>query len=385
MAEHTHYDATCRVGCHHLAQGLALKGHQITYLSSCLTPLHLCYLPRLEVRRRFRNWLAGGQTFGQNLYAYVPFSPLPFTRKPLLDSPWIANHQLRWSLPPLRKKFKQRGPFDALLIGDPRSIPLIDQVGAPVNILRLTDNMLGVATTPRSVKQLIEAALSKCDHVIVTSYHLSTLLEEWFGFRDAIHMPNGVDLHHFDHPSPIEPADFAQIPKPRAIYAGNIDVRIDLALLRHCANSLPHLSFVLLGPIQTSLASIRRCPNIHILGPRAYAEIPHYFAASQAAIIPFHQGAHIDSICSIKLLEYLAAALPTVATQWKELEFQKPPIYAAKNTAEFIEYIAKALSEAPQRKLYRSYAEQHPWEKNIEILESIILQKPLGIVVEPHI
>jgi glycosyltransferase involved in cell wall biosynthesis len=371
MAEHTHYDSTCRVGCHHLALELARKGHQITYLSSCLTPLHLCYLPQLEIRRRFRNWFAGGHHFEQNLYAYVPFSILPFTRKPLLDAPWIANHQLHCTLPPLPKKLSQRGPFDALLIGDPRFIPLIDQIKAPVNILRLTDNMLGIATTPRSVKQLIKIALSKCNYVIVTAHHLSKLLEEWFGFRDAIHMPNGVDLNHFGHSALTEPEDFAQIPIPRVIYAGNVDTRLDLDLLHHCANTLPHVSFVLLGPIQTSLTSIRSCPNIHILGPRTYSQIPHYFAASQAAMIPFHSGPHIDSICSIKLLQYLAAGLPTVATRWKELEFQKPPIYIAYKSAEFAAYIQKAVSEPSQQELYRSYAKQYPWEKNIEILEKL--------------
>lgn len=372
MAEHTHYEADCRVGCHHLAEGLVHRGHRVFYISSYLTPLHLLYsITRRSpiVRQRFLNWVSNGKQWSSQFYSYVPFSLLPLTKQPLLDFPWLANHQFQFTFPSLKRKLPHS--FDAILIGDPRFLPLLDQVEAPVKIFRLTDDVLSMENTPRSTAELLKVGLPKCTHVFVTAKNLCAILDREFGFKTAIHMPNGVDFNHFMKEG-AEPSDLSKIPNPRVIYAGAIDERINVDLLEVCAQKLPAVSFILIGPVLLNVGHLKKYPNIHFLGPRPYREIPFYFASCQAGMIPFRKNKRTDSICSIKLLQYLAAGLPTISTRLLEMESQKAPIFLAKDAEEFTAHVKTALAEIGNRAQYRKFAQQFSWEKNIEQIEKLI-------------
>ncbi len=373
MAEHTSFDSVCRVGCHHLAEGLARKGHEVIYLSAYLTPLHLPYLltsRRADITARFSNWLSNGRMEKEGVFTYVPFSMYPYARKFGLDQTWIAERQFQRTIPHLKRKVT--GKFDALLIGDPRFVPLIDQVDARVKVLRLTDDVLSMESTPRTVAGLIGKGLLKCDSVIVTAKNLCRLLEERYGYKDAIYMPNGVDLDHFLSKKVEEPTDLANIPEPRLIYAGSMDNRIDLSLVEHCAAKLSSVSFVFVGPNHLPLGSLKKHPNIHLLGPRLYRQLPAYFSHSQAAMIPFQKNDRTDSMCSIKLLQYLASELPTVSTRLCELESQQAPVYLADRPEEFAAAIVSALAERKGGEQYRTFASRFSWDRNVESLETLI-------------
>jgi len=376
MAEHTHYESVCRVGCHHLAEGFARRGHQVFYISSYLTPLHVLHWMTKKspaTTRRFLNWLSNGKQWSEQLYSYVPFTLFPFTRRPLLDSSRIAAWQFPWTFPSLKKKLPRT--FDAILIGDPRFLPLLDSVEALVKIFRLTDDVLSIASTPRSTIDLLKEGLPKCTHVFVTAKNLCSVLEKDCGFTRAVHMPNGVDFAHFakDRTDQEEPSDLSEIPNPRVVYAGSIDERIDLDLVEFCAKKLPAVSFVFIGPNYLNVRKLKNCANIYFLQPCAYQDLPCYLASSQAAMIPFRKNKRTDSMCSIKLLQYLAADLPTIATRLLELESQRAPIYLAKDREEFALHIEAALAESKNTKKHQEFARLFSWDQNVEEIERCIL------------
>lgn len=130
--------------------------------------------------------------------------------------------------------------------------------------------------------------------------------------------PSSVDAAHFRRardPATVEPADQAQLPRPRIGYSGVIDERMDLELLAGAARLRPHWSFVMLGPVaKIEEQALPRAANIHWLGMKDYADLPRYFSGWDAGFINFALNEATRFISPTKTPEYLAAGLPVVAT-----------------------------------------------------------------------
>ncbi len=374
MAEHTHYDSLFQVGCHHLAKGLARRGHSVTYLSACLTPFHAGQLMgnnRREVRARFRNWAGRGKVWQNGLFSYVPLTLVPFVQFPLLDSLWAAKAYSRFAIPSLIRFLEERGPFDAFLVGDPRFVPLIDHVKARKRLFRLTDDILGFSGAPRTIQTLYKEAVEKCDRVIVTARPLKTMMEKKFHAKDVTYLSNGVDLDRFRKVRTGEPSDLKRIPGPRAVYVGALLDWFDVKLLRQTALALPKVSFILIGPPRISMEGLAELPNVHVLGPKPYESIPRYLSFCQVGLIPFKRTQLIQSVSPIKLYEYMACGLPVVSTAWEELRQLKSPAYLAKDAADFIRGVRKALGAKRNEKLVK-FARENGWDKKVDkILELV--------------
>jgi UDP-galactopyranose mutase len=102
--------------------------------------------------------------------------------------------------------------------------------------------------------------------------------------------PSAVDAAHFRAARipQDDPADQTAIAGPRIGWFGVIDERMDVDLLRGIADLRPEWSFVLVGPVvKIDPAMIPVRPNVHVLGPRPYAELPRYIAAWDVAMMPF--------------------------------------------------------------------------------------------------
>ena len=129
--------------------------------------------------------------------------------------------------------------------------------------------------------------------------------------------PSSVDVAHFARARTgiVEPADQSRLPRPRLGYAGVIDERIDLELLTVLADARPDWRFVLLGPIvKIDPRDLPQRPNVHVLGPKPYAQLPAYLAHWDVALLPFAHNAATRFISPTKTPEYLAAGLPVVST-----------------------------------------------------------------------
>jgi hypothetical protein len=134
--------------------------------------------------------------------------------------------------------------------------------------------------------------------------------------------PSSVDFVHFSSARDSgrdavrrEPADQAVIPHPRVGFAGVIDERMDLALVTELADLRPDLQLVFVGPVvKIDAAALPRRPNIHWLGPKAYAALPAYLSGWEAAFMPFALNEATQFISPTKTPEFLAAGLPVCST-----------------------------------------------------------------------
>lgn len=129
--------------------------------------------------------------------------------------------------------------------------------------------------------------------------------------------PSSVDVAHFARARTIErePGDQARLPGPRLGYAGVIDERMDLELIRYIAAARPEWQLVLLGPVvKIDPASLPSAKNIHYLGMKLYSELPAYFSGWQIGMLPFSLNEATRFISPTKTPEYLAAGLQVVST-----------------------------------------------------------------------
>jgi UDP-galactopyranose mutase len=166
-----------------------------------------------------------------------------------------------------------------------------------------------------------EAALLRRASLVLTGGQ--SLFEAKRAWHANIHpVPSSVDVPHFAQARQIveDPADQAGIPHPRLGFFGVIDERMDLALLEGIARARPDWHLVLLGPIvKIDPASLPALPNLHCLGAKTYAALPHYVAGWDVATLPFARNAATRFISPTKTPEYLAAGKPIVSTSIRDV------------------------------------------------------------------
>jgi len=134
--------------------------------------------------------------------------------------------------------------------------------------------------------------------------------------------PSGVDITHFAQARATsgERDEQAAIPHPRFGFAGVIDERMDLDLIREVASRRPDWQFIMIGPVvKIDAASLPRGQNLHWLGMQDYRDLPAFFAGWDVAIMPFALNDATRFISPTKTPEFLAAGLPVVSTPVRDV------------------------------------------------------------------
>ena len=134
--------------------------------------------------------------------------------------------------------------------------------------------------------------------------------------------PSSVEVAHFRKARAphADPADQAAIPHPRIGFAGVIDERFDIDLVRGLAELRPDWHLVMLGPVvKIDPQSLPQAPNIHYLGSKAYEALPAYMSGWDAAMLPFARNDATRFISPTKTPEYLAAGLRVVSTSIRDV------------------------------------------------------------------
>lgn len=150
-------------------------------------------------------------------------------------------------------------------------------------------------------------------------------------------VPNGVDPGEWAAPgSP--PGWFAERPRPRLLYVGSLESRVDVGAIAAAAAAMPEASFSLVGPLLDPghFAPLRALPNVRICPPASRAEVVALVAAADACLIP-----HVDSpltraMSPLKLYEYLAGGAPVAALDLAPIRDVSPRVAIRDDLAEAI-------------------------------------------------
>ena len=124
-------------------------------------------------------------------------------------------------------------------------------------------------------------------------------------------VPNGVDADRW-RPSSPRPGLYDELAGPVAVYAGTIDARLDLQLVRATADAVGTL--VLVGPLEDDVvqASLAGHPRIRLLGRVGQDQLVSLVQHADVGVIPHADNALTRAMSPLKLYEYLAAGLPVV-------------------------------------------------------------------------
>ncbi len=201
---------------------------------------------------------------------------------------------------------------------------------------------------------------------------------------NVLYAPNVADTELFSQalrPSPPAPLDpqMAALPAPRIVFTGAIvALKLDIELLVELARLRRSWSFALVGPIgpgepDADVSALSAEPNIHLLGPRAYAQLPEVLRAADAGLIPYARNELTDSIFPMKVYEYMAAGLAVIATPLPALA-DVEGVRCAADAQGIAELLDEALAQDdPERRAARSRtAAAHSWERRLEEIAAAI-------------
>jgi glycosyltransferase involved in cell wall biosynthesis len=199
--------------------------------------------------------------------------------------------------------------------------------------------------------------------------------------ENVLYAPNVADTSMFATALEDGPVDhaLAELPRPRIVFQGAVvATKLDVSLLVSLARLRRAWSVVLVGPKglgdpRTDVSALEQEPNVHLLGPRAYDELPAVLRGADAAIIPYAVNDLTRSVFPMKVYEYLAAGLPVVSTPLPALEGVEG-VAVARDAAEMAELLGRELAaDSDERRVERSRrAAGHSWESRIAEIEGAL-------------
>ena len=136
--------------------------------------------------------------------------------------------------------------------------------------------------------------------------------------------------------------------------------------------------FVLIGPIgrgdpSTDVSKLQALSNMHLLGERAYSELPRYVKAFDACLIPFNRNESTRGSLPMKFFEYLATGKPVIATNLPTLAEFREYFYRADTAAELSAALDAALCEPGEVAAKRiEIARQYSWDVRMQEIGKIV-------------
>jgi glycosyltransferase involved in cell wall biosynthesis len=356
---------------HHLMARLARENRVLFVESLGLRQPQLAGRDLARIARRLRRGLAPPRA-RDGLHVLSPLV-VPLHRSRLVRA---LNARL---LPALVRRAVRRLRLRAPILWAyvPQAEALIEALEPSLVVYHCVDDIAAHGRIDTaSFRAAEERFAARADLVLASAPALAERLRKLSA--NVLDAPNVADTELFSQallPSPPAPLDaqMAALAEPRIVFTGAIvAVKLDLELLAELARLRPSWSFALVGPIgpgepHADVSAITAEPNIHLLGPRAYAELPSVLRAADAGLIPYARNELTASIFPMKVYEYLAAGLPVIATPLPALAGVEGVQSAADPQG-----IARLLDEAlahddDERRRARSRAAAaHSWDRRLE-------------------
>jgi UDP-galactopyranose mutase len=299
---------------HHLARRFARAGHRVHW-----------------VEPRYARWLLERPGDFWRARRESPEPSLAVRPATLVNGErlgFIRAHNRYWLARAMRAGAADDGPR-VLWLYDPHQGFLADRVPHELLVYDIMDEYTGFPWSPPNVAEEEAALLARADWVFAGTGALYDAKRERAEGRIECIL-SGVEPEHFARPGIETRVDGTRADEVHdglrkqyrrlAGYAGMVDLRIDLELLRRVALAMPDWGFVLLGPVRIDLRGLQSAPNVYALGARSYGELPGYYHAWDAALLPFVENTLTRHLNPTKMLEYAAAGRPIVARALPDVE-----------------------------------------------------------------
>ena len=153
-------------------------------------------------------------------------------------------------------------------------------------------------------------------------------------------------------------------------FFGLLSEWIDQDLLVRLARELPAVRVILIGKADVPVTALQGLPNVALLGPRPFQELPRYLAWFDVGIIPFVVNDLTRSVNPIKLREMLSAGCPVVSTALPEVEVfdGQCGVSIGRTAEEFVsrvkDWLACPATTEARQEISRSMADE-TWEAKV--------------------
>ena len=278
----------------------------------------------------------------------------------------------------------------ALWFYTPMAVPLAAGLHPALIVYDCMDELTGFAGAPPELANM-EAELFRKADVVFTGGR--SLYEAKRSKHSNVHcFPSSVDLAHYaqasisgmDHP------DQAALASPRLGYFGVVDERLDVALLRHLAESHPEWQISIVGPVvKIDPATLPQAPNVHYFGQRSYEDLPKFLAGWDVCLLPFALNDATRFISPTKTLEYMAGEKGIVSTPIRDVaDCYSDVVRVADSPAAFVQACEDSLFASQEDKQKRVSQMRHilqttSWDITADKMDSLLEQTAAKSKVKP--
>jgi glycosyltransferase involved in cell wall biosynthesis len=365
---------------HHLMSRLASENRVLFIESLGLRRPQLAGRDLARIARRLRRGLEGPREI-EGLPGLRVLSPLVL---PLHSSRRVRTLNRRILRALVRRATRQLRMHDVILWAYvPQAEVLIDLLTPSLVVYHCVDDIAAQAGIDgESFRTCERRFVAQTDLVLASAPALATRMRALASTSTAvIEAPNVADTALFATALDEGPVDEGMhaLAHPRIVFTGAIvTTKLELPLIVALARARPRWSFALVGPVgpgdpRADVGALLAEPNIHLLGGRAYAQLPAVLRGADAGMIPYAQNALTRSIFPMKVYEYLAAGLPVVATPLPALAGVAEIAVAedAPQMAVLLEEALLADSPAARRERSRTAA-AHSWEQRLQEIAAAV-------------
>jgi len=270
----------------------------------------------------------------------------------------------------------------------PEFAPNIDRLGNCRIVYHADDSFSKMPDWTPDLRALEEKLVARADLIVTTSEGVRRNLPGK-GPAEARVLSNGADVELFIEGSAGPcPTDLAAIPRPRIGYVGSLNPKVDFGLVHAIAVERPDWHWVLVGLVNEAVIladpmsrgawrALRRLPNVHVLGPRPYRELPRYQGHMDVNTLCYRSdpGGWWEDVSPLKLYEYLAVGRPVVGSALEALVALRHVVTIADGPGEWSSAIEAALQgrSAHAREIGRQIARQNSWSEIVGRLDGWLL------------
>ena len=331
--------------CQHLIRQLGVYNRILWVNAMGMRAPRLALSDAKRLIQKIAAWLStsvnGEQLTGSMSLLCVPSIPC-------YGLPGIRRINAQVGLRAVQREMGKRGFTDPIVItAHPTMVDFVGRLGEQAFIYYCVDEFAEYPGLPtKTIMDMETELLQKADLVIVTSFELQRRKTK--AGREPRLLPHGVDVEHFAkalNPRCPKPREMDGIKQPIIGFFGLVSKWVDLRLIDRMAQLRKDWSWVLIGPVETNVSSLRDRPNVALLGKVNYEDLPSYASLFDVGIIPFVVNELTVNVNPLKLLEYLACGLPVVSTPLPEVARYGKLVSVADTAESFIAAIEKAMDE----------------------------------------
>jgi len=347
--------------CQHLFNRIG-RNHRVLWVNSlglrAARPDRFTLLRGLE---KLRRWYRPLRQIGPTFWVLDP--PM----LPVAGTSAVARANARWTAGRIRRTLRRLGFHRPILWTTvPTARDYIGRLGESMVVYYVTDDYsLWPGGNAESIRRADRGLARRADLIFACSQLLADRHQN--ARAKPILLPHAVDRDHFQTPRS-EPEDIKSVPHHRACFFGSIYEKIDLDLLRELARTRPNLHLVLIGPVKVDLNGVAELPNVRVLGPKSYDELPAYLQAMDIFVVPYVPDEQIRASGPLKIRECLALGKPTVAPVLPDLEPFADVLHLYGPREAFTEKVRMALADVRPPEVLRDRVRADTWDARVETI-----------------